>query len=332
MAPLQQPQGGEQQEVERQQQQGAAGAGPAPLEVRVLIPEPEPHRQGGRGIWPQQQGEIHHSQAIGRHRIEGQAQGGPEGGQQQAPPDLRPAEAHGLPKPLLAADSGGVEGRERHQQQKGGLFQDERQNEAEPPGISQGLPVGRQVKAGEGGGDQAQQPAGGGEQEGHADGEGDVGQGQQGGEQAAQPAHPGSPLPPGEQQGGEEQGPQGGGPRHPEAQAHRVPEPGLGEQQADMAPGQALEQQEQQAAGDRGGQRQGTQQEKEEAPGPDAHGLVAVAFGPGRFQPGLPAGMGFGHRLEAQGRLTVPRQGILAQHAGVAPERGIRLAGLGGRA
>ncbi len=81
------------------------------------------------------------------------------------------------------------------------------------------------------GSDEAQQPAGGSDQKGDADGKGDVGKRQQGGEQAAQPAHPGTPVPLGEQQGGGAEGPQGGGARHPEAQPCGVPESGLGEQE-----------------------------------------------------------------------------------------------------
>ncbi len=279
VAPLQQPQTGEQQQVDGEQQEGAAGGGAAPVKVWILIPEPEPHGQRGRGIGPQQQSEIHHSHSVRGHRIEGQAQGGPERRQQQAPPDLRGTETQAGAKPLLAGQLGGFLRCQCHQQQERGLFEDQRQDKTKPDRVFDGLPVRGQLKTGQGGRDEPQQPAGGGEQEGKTDGKGDMGQRQQGGEQTAQQPKAAALFPVldavCQQQGGQQQAAQGGGRRNPEAQGCRVPEPRLGQQPLNMRAECPLCHQQPQPSQQGGGQQEGAEEGKHGAPAEGAADGVA---------------------------------------------------------
>ncbi len=101
------------------------------------------------------------------------------------------AETEARPQPLLACQLDGLLCGHGHQQQKGGLFENEQCNQPEPPRVANGLPVGRQFKPGQSWRDESQQPAGGGEQKGKTDGKGDVGHGQHGREQTTeQPESP----------------------------------------------------------------------------------------------------------------------------------------------
>ncbi len=105
----------------------------------------------------------------------------------------------------------------RHQQQKGGLLENEQCNQPEPPRIPNGLPIGGKIKPGLSWREEPQQPAGGGEQKGKADGKGDVGHGQHGREQATeQPESPTVAV--GQQQGGQQQAAKGRGGANPQAQ------------------------------------------------------------------------------------------------------------------
>ncbi len=242
MGQLKQPQQGQQQRRDGEQQQGAAGGGAAPGKIRVLIPEPQANGQRSGSIGPEQLGQIYYGYPVGGHRIEGQTQGRPERRQQQAPPDLGGAEAKAGPQPLLARHSGGVLCSERHQQQEGGLLEGQGEDEPEPGGIAQGLPVGGQLEPGEGRREQAQQPAGGGEQKGKADGKGNVGQRQQRREQPPQPAD-GPAVAVGQQHCGQQQAGQGRGGANPQAQQRRVPDARLGQQPLQVGQTQPLGQQ-----------------------------------------------------------------------------------------
>ena len=141
MGQLQQPQQSQQQRRDGEQQQGAAGGGAAPDQIRVLIPEPQAHSQRSGGIGPEQLGQIHHRHPVGGYRIEGQAQGGPQRRQQQAPPDL------GVLKPRLAPATAGAPpwrglARRAPSAAGRGLLEDQCEDQPKPGGIAQGLPVG----------------------------------------------------------------------------------------------------------------------------------------------------------------------------------------------